>query len=433
MTDDTGIKLPRRKFLIAAGGAVIAFAVGDIILRVGNSEQAAVVNSEKLVMVGQSGYHEQINDFLIKAFMQNNPDVKIEYIPKGYTDEYQSIVLSMRNHSSEYDVMYVDEPWVPLAMNEGWLAPIEGVNLSGYPKYLAEWSSRNGQVYAQPILGNSNFMFYRKDILDSIGLGRPKTWNDVLTAAKKIKSKYTDKGERIYGFSAEMTTGRRIANDAFPSFLYPFGGRYFAKDGGVKPVLNSQEAVEALKFMKGLLPYSHPQTTTWVNGFTDAILRGEIAMGIVWNGNIKDVDNPEKSKVVGKIDVMPYPTQKINFGAISGVWFYTVSKFSKNNRLADKFINYATSFEAQKSAAINVGLPPTRLPVYLDPEVKKKDRLAEEYYNILSVAKTVRTNPKWMSMWTPVGTYLYMGVTGEISPEDAIKQAYEEMLKVEVR
>ncbi|GCC11293.1 bacterial extracellular solute-binding protein [archaeon] len=227
-----------------------------------------------------------------------------------------------------------------------------------------------------------------------------------------------------------MGTGRRIANDAFPAFLYPFGGRYFAK-GGTKPVLNSQEAVDALKFMKGLLPYSDPQTTTWVHQFTDSILRGEIAMGIVWNGNIKDVDNPEKSKVVGKIDVMPYPTQKINFGAVSGAWFYAVSKFSKNNRLADKFTDFATSFEAQKSATLNVGLPPTKLPVYLDPEVKKKDRLAEEYYNILSVAKTVRTNPKWMSMWTPVGTYLYMGVTGEISPEDAIKRAYEEMLKVE--
>ena len=90
MTDDTGIKLPRRKFLIAAGGAVVAFAVGDIILKAGNSGQPAVVNPEKLVMVGRSSYHEQINDFLIKGFMQNNPDVKIEYIPKGYTDEYQS-------------------------------------------------------------------------------------------------------------------------------------------------------------------------------------------------------------------------------------------------------------------------------------------------------------------------------------------------------
>jgi len=263
-------------------------------------------------------------------------------------------------------------------------------------------------------------------------MGRPKTWNDVLTAAKKIKSKYTDKGERIYGFSANMTTGGSTADNAFPAFLYPFGGRYFVK-GGIKPVLNSQEAVEALKFMKGILPYSHPQTTGWVNltEYADSILRGEIAMGIVWNGWIKDIDNPEKSKVVCKIEVMPYPIQMINFGSESGVWYYAVSKFSKNKILADKFVNFATSSKAQERALLNVGLPPTRLPVFLDPEVKKKDRLAEDYYDIMSVAKPIRTNPKWMSMSEPIGTYLYMGATGEISPEDAIKKAYEEMLKVE--
>jgi len=423
-------RLSRRHFLIATGGAILA-GIGGGMLLTRNSWQASNTQQVKLKILGRSAYHEEINNKLMDLFRQRYPNVKFDYLPKGYIDEYQLFVLSMRNRSTEYDAMYLDEPWIALAIDNGWLELIDGADLSGYPKYLASWGKRGSRVYALPLTGNANFLFYRKDILDAVGVGRPETWDDVLKAAKRIKEKYTDAGVKIYGFSANMRKGVAIAQDVFPGFLYPFGGKYFASDGKT-PALNSPEAVEALEFMKELLKYSHPRTTEWTNltEYSEAIRRGEVAMGLVWNGWIKDVDVPEKSQVVGKIHVMSYPRQKIDFGAQSGVWFYTVSTFSQNKKLAENFVKFATSLEAQKTAHLEAGLPPTRLKVFKDPEVKSRNRLAEEYYEIVSVVRPVRTSPRWMDMAESVGTYLYLGLTGQISSEEAIRKAHGEMVKV---
>lgn len=425
----------RRQFLYLLGGAVVVAAAGGGVYywltQGAKKPQAAKKISGKLTILGRSGYHETINRNLMDTFSKKYPDVTLDYVPKGYTDEYQTIVLAMRNKSSDYDVLYIDEPWIHMFIQNGWLLPIDEPDLSDYPDFLQKWPTVNGKTYAQAITGNANFLIYREDILKDLGETPPETWDDVLRIAKKVKARYTDIGVKIYGFGAYSVKGTSIAQDTFPAILYPFGGRYFAEDG-ITPALKSPEAVEALEFFKQLKQYSHPRMTEFQSlaEYSDAILRGEVAIGIVWNGWISDIDNPQKSQVVGKINIMPYPRQKTSFGAQSGVWYMAASAYTQNPDAALEYVKVSTSFEAQRRAAIEAGLPPTRLGVFRDPNYKAKVRLADRFLEILNVVKPVRTNPLWGDMAENVGTYLYMGLLGQISAEEAIAKAHEEMVKV---
>ncbi len=112
-----------------------------------------------------------------------------------------------------------------------------------------------------------------------------------------------------------------------------------------------------------------PKTTSWssLTEYSDAILNGEVAMGAVWSGWVKDVDNPSRSKVVGQIYFMPMPGKRRV--SQTGVWYYAVPVYSKNKELAKDYIKVATSYEAQKYAHLKAGLPSTRINVYEDPEV----------------------------------------------------------------
>jgi multiple sugar transport system substrate-binding protein len=425
----------RRQFLYILGGTVAVAVLGGgvyFLTRTPSQQpQKPKTLSGKLTILGRSGYHETIVRNLMDTFSKKYPDVSLDYVPKGYTDEYQTIVLSMRNKSTDYDVLYIDEPWIHMMINNGWLLPIDQPDLSNYPDSLKSWPTVNGKTYAQAITGNANFLFYRKDILDSIGEQPPQTWDDVLRIAQKVKSKYTDVGVKLYGFGAYSVKGTSIAQDTFPAILYPFGGRYFADDG-VTPALKSQEAIDALEFFKELKNYSHPRMTEFQSlaEYSDAILRGEVAVGVAWNGWLADIDNPQKSQVVGKIEVQPYPRQKTFFGAQSGVWYMAASAFTTNQDAAIEFVKVSTSFEAQKRAALEAGLPPTRLNVFTDADYKNQNRLADKFREIILNAKPVRTNPLWGDMAENVGTYLYMGLLGQISAEEAINKAYEEMVKV---
>jgi multiple sugar transport system substrate-binding protein len=90
-------------------------------------------------------------------------------------------------------------------------------------------------------------------------------------------------------------------------------------------------------------------------------------MGAVWNGWVKDVDNPSRSKVVGQIYFTPMPGKR-RVGQ-TGVWYYTVPVYNRNRELAKDYIKVAASYEAQKYAYLKADLPPTRINVYEDPEV----------------------------------------------------------------
>jgi multiple sugar transport system substrate-binding protein len=78
-------------------------------------------------------------------------------------------------------------------------------------------------------------------------------------------------------------------------------------------------------------------------------------MGAVWNGWVKDVDNPSRSKVMGQIYFIPMPGKRPV--SVTGVWYYALPVYSRNRELVKDYIKVAASYEAQKYAYLKADLP----------------------------------------------------------------------------
>ncbi|MEM1575048.1 MAG: ABC transporter substrate-binding protein [Nitrososphaerota archaeon] len=393
----------------------------------------------KLTILGRDGYHQEVAMSIIKAYQAENPGVQVEYIPLGYSPLYDKIVISMKEKSEAYDVIMLDDPWAPEFMSSGWLENIEdlaktyGLNLDldDFIKPaldVCRYPYPTGTLYAVPWLGNVQMFAYRKDILEQIGAAAPTTWTEVKNIAKKIKEKVSG----IYPIAFRGTKGNPIVTSFLP-ILYAFGGKVISDDLK-SSAINTTESINALKYFislktEGLTP---PGVETWgTPNVRDGLLNGEVAMAVeVWPGWIMYMDDPAKSKVPGKIEVMSHPREVKPGAPMLGVWLYGISKFSKNKELAVHFLQYSTKFLIQKFATLEKVFPPVRKSVFEDESVKARYRWYPAQYEALKNSVPRPRITKWAKVEDALGTILQLALVGQMSPEEAISTAHKQINEI---
>lgn len=88
-------------------------------------------------------------------------------------------------------------------------------------------------VYALPETQTFNMMFYRKDILNELGVEVPKTWDEMKVVLSELSKN-------------QMTLGMLPTELTFTSLLYQNGGKLYTEDNTAS-ALNSDEAINAFK------------------------------------------------------------------------------------------------------------------------------------------------------------------------------------------
>lgn len=424
-------RITRRQMLYLATSAAVAATVGGAFFAFSanrpNPTQPAQApqpsatspvsqSQKKLVILARSAYHEEIHKRgLIPYFRSKVGPVEVQYVPKGYDETYQVGVLAMQRQSGEYDVLYVDEPW--LLDFKPHVEVIEGVDASGYPSKLVEKQRVGNGLFAVPIVGNVNFFFYRHDLLDQMNESPPRSMDDLARLLEEASRKLP---RGVYAAGANLPSA---VSDAYATILLAHGGALFDPKDGVTPVVDSQEGVEALKTLYLFKKHGHPKNMSWTNltEYSEAIYQGEIMSGMVWNGWVQYADVPERSKIVGKMEVMPLPGKR---GAVAqtGVWYYVVPKYSQNKELAKEYVRLATSFEGQLYAHLNAQMPPTRYTVYQDSKAREMNRLADSYLKLLEAATPARTSPAYMDAESALNTTVSKYLNDQITAEEAVRQ-----------
>ncbi|MBL8153380.1 MAG: extracellular solute-binding protein [Anaerolineae bacterium] len=129
----------------------------------------------------------------------------------------------------------------------------------------------NDSVYAIPEAQDFWVTYYRRDILDSLGLPVPRTWDEVIELLPELQR---------YGmnFNAPLSNTAAQRNYIFTApYLFNYGAQLYAEDGFATG-LQSEEAVEAVRFMaESFTIYGMPLTTA--NFFQD-FRYGTLPIGI---------------------------------------------------------------------------------------------------------------------------------------------------------
>lgn len=157
------------------------------------------------------------------------------------------------------------------------------VDLSAFPDF-AEVASRfresalvpyryNGGVYALPEQQTFPVLFYRKDILEELGLTPPKTWDDVYHVISVLQKKNM---EFYLPIENTLNNANLVPNATFAMLLYQNGGQFY-QDDQKRSALDSDIAMDVFRrWTQFYTSYKFPLTADFPNRFRT----GEMPIGI---------------------------------------------------------------------------------------------------------------------------------------------------------
>jgi multiple sugar transport system substrate-binding protein len=261
-------------------------------------------------------------------------------------------------------------------------------------------------------------------------LKEPATWDEVLAAARVISESETagaPGGARMHGYVMRAAQGNAVVADFMPIF-WAFGAEMFDASGN--PAVNSAEGIAALKFMLELGKYSPPGYANFNADEVNAhLLQGTAAMSINWPAWIAPLNDPAKSKVIGKMEFTVMPGARQPGRAEIGNWLISIPKSAKNVDAAFDFLIWATSAEQMKRSALR-GNPPTRKSVFTDAELLAKFPAYPAQLRSLENSRPRPRTPHWNEIENAFGIYLSKANSGELSPEDAMNQANAKIAEI---
>ena len=221
----------------------------------------------------------------------------VEVVELPYANLFEKEELDLTSRTGAYDVIMMDDPWFPLMSDNGNLAELPRQPDSDFLPTCVQVCQRaaDDRYFALPYVGNAQLFFYREDLFQKYGIAPPKTWDDVLAAAKTIGAR-----EKMFGYVMRAAPGNAVVADFMP-LLWAFGGDILRAG---KPNCDSPEAIEALRFMLQLGKYSPPGYAGFNADEVSAhLLQSTAVMSINWpawiarDGRSREIESGGQNRI----------------------------------------------------------------------------------------------------------------------------------------
>lgn len=231
----------------------------------------------------------------------------------SYPELLTKITADYVGHTKGYDIATTDIVWSGQFAEAGytvdltdWIkrdaAEIKVDDI--YPSLMKGLGGYKGKQVAFPFAGYANVLAYRKDLYEAAGLKPPATMEDYIADAIKL----TDPTKKTFGFVANGQKGPAVAQD-WMQYNFQLGGSILGPDG--KPALNSAANIQSVVDYKKLFDKAAPPGAAdydW-GAREESFRQGMAANMQTWSIGAAGYDNPEISKVVGKVGIMLTPAR----------------------------------------------------------------------------------------------------------------------------
>ncbi len=338
-THDRGAHALRRRLLKAGAGAACLGALPGALLPAkaqapfdwkrfkGQKIEILLVKSPRGDLLTK--YHKEFEDL-------TGIEVGSEMVPEQ--QQRQKAVIEFNSGNPSFDVIalsyhvqkrqFAKNNWLtdlrPYINDKSMAAPDLdfGDFAKGGLNYAVE---ADGRVMSLPFNLDPWVVYWNKELFAAKGVSYPKSFSEMVDAALKLN----DPGKGIAGF-----VGRGLKNANVPvwtSFLLGYGGAFLDAKG--KLLTDSPEAIEAAKMYQTLLAKAGPQGVAgfnW-NEAQSLFLQGKAAMWLDGIGFAQPLEDPTKSRIVGKVGygvVPPGPRAQVSalFGDGEGISTYSKKK-----------------------------------------------------------------------------------------------------------
>ncbi|MDO0911658.1 extracellular solute-binding protein [Streptomyces sp. DT2A-34] len=388
-----------------------------------------------------------------KQFEKANPGKKVEFVPiKAPDSEYYTKLQQMlRSPKTAPDLVYEDTFLINSDITSGYLKPLD--------PYLAKWQDwdqfidtakeaakgEDGKTYGIPDGTDTRGLWFSKDIFKKAGLPadwQPRTWNDVLDAARTIKREAPDviplniyTGKPV-GEAATMQTFEMLlygTNDGTSDPLYDRSAKkWIAGSQGFKDALSFVETVYKEKLGPDVSDALDPNVMTRVRG--EWLPQGELAIALDGSWLPQDWlpgsghEWPEWSDELGLAAMPTQNGQAPGKVSMSGGWTWSIPAKAANPDLAFEFVKtMQTKANAQKWYVANSGIA-VREDVAADPAYVDAQPGIKFFTDLVANTHYRPAYPAYPKVSTAVQEAMEGVTTGDMSVEDAAK-GYDEELK----
>lgn len=271
-------------------------------------------------------------------------------VTANQTTEHKNIQgPALTVNPAEYTVAVVANNSIVPLLNDDLIRPLDDL-VAKYGQDLQpnQLIKIDGKVMAIAFMGNGQHLFYRKDILEKAGVEPPKTYDDVLAAAAKIK----EAGLMQYPLAASVKPGWDLAAEFVNDYLAT--GADFFEPGSAKLAINNENGLKVLDIMRAQIAFMNPDYLTFdATELQKQYEAGNVAIMNEWGslgGAILD-DEGAVDGVVANTVLTAAPT--IGGGTIpaAALWWdgFTIAK---NISDADAEASFATMMHGISPAVI---------------------------------------------------------------------------------
>jgi multiple sugar transport system substrate-binding protein len=356
----------------------------------------------------------------VEAFNEKYRDeglsAKLVEFPESADQQRTQFIQRQQAKSSGCDIFYSDVIWTAEFAAQNWLydlTPIIEQRRSEFIPSTLETVKFDERYWGLPKQTDAGFLYYRTDQVDGV----PQTWQEVYDVAER-KGGIAYQGARYEGLTVN-----------FLELAFANGGRVLSEDGKSSEI-DSPENLEALRFMAGGIRdgAARRAVVTMMEEQSRREFQGGRATFMRNWPYAYALAKRKGSDIRGDFAVEPLPT--FEGGGTAGVLGghnLVVSAYSANPGGALKLIDYLTSPEAMERDAVEFSLAPALAETYDDPDVQKALPFATELKQAVQQANSRPVTPVYPQVSQAIYENVYRALTGEASPEDALRQADEEV------
>ncbi|MET7385334.1 extracellular solute-binding protein [Streptomyces sp. NPDC005529] len=388
-----------------------------------------------------------------KQFEKANPGKKVELVPiKAPDSEYYTKLQQMlRSPKTAPDLVYEDTFLINSDITSGYLKPLDPY-LDKWPDWdrfidtaKAAAKAQDGKTYGVPDGTDTRGLWFDKGVFAKAGLPadwQPKTWDDVLTAARTIKKKVP--GVTPLNVYTGKPAGEAATMQGFEMLLYGTG------DGTADPlydtsskkwVAGSQAFKDALAFVETVYKEKlGPDVADALDPNFATSVRGDLLpggkLGIDLDGSWLPQDWlkgsghewPEWSRKLGLAHMPTQHGQAPGKVSMSGGWTWSIPAKAGNPDLAFDFIKtMQTKANAQKWYIANSGIA-VRKDVAEDPAYTQAQPGIKFFTDLVASTHYRPAYPAYPKVSTAIQEAMESVTTGDSSVDKAAG-AYDEELK----
>jgi len=315
------------------------------------------------------------------------PAVKTELINYGF-GVFDSSLAPRFVAGAPVDVLYSSDHWLARWARMGWIAPVEDhkPQVRAYEKDMDKYSldslTYDGKLYGLPYYADVMHFAYNKRMITEAGFaGPPKTWDEVLEQAIRIRDRGIAASPILMGFTLSPWL-----EETYLSMVYSEGGSLFDRD--LNPLFGKGKGGATRTMLEWLVDAIHKHrimppkvlTMTAVD-VQQAFKDGEAAFCIVPSYMMLEFNEPRISKVAGQADTILMPGKTRSAVGFTRMYVMGSSAVKRGTHVVDAawaLIEYmggrvavdgVTAYHIPKRWAAENGLGFAITPLWKDPDV----------------------------------------------------------------